>query len=59
MISKPNKDSFPLWQFLNQPLFDAQNPVVLHPQRFWHLYKVRHLESCWSRAYRPEEHFRN
>jgi hypothetical protein len=59
MNPKRNSNSFPVWHFLNQPLFDAQYPAILNPRRFWHFYKIRHLEKCWSSAFRPEERFRN
>jgi hypothetical protein len=59
MTPKRSKNLFPLWKFLNQPLFDAQQPAILNPHRFWYIYNVRHLERCWSRAFRPEEHFRS
>jgi hypothetical protein len=58
-MADPNfKIQFPLWQFLNQPVFNPQSPLVLNPARFWQRYQLEHLERCWNRTYRPE-HFRN
>lgn len=50
---------FPLWQYLKQPLFEPQQPLILLPQRFRRYYlieqqlirrfqHINHLESCWS-----------
>ena len=39
---------FPLWQYLNQPLLDLDNPPVLNPHRYWQLYVVWHLEGCFN-----------
>lgn len=57
MTPKPKKLNFPLWDYLNQPLFDAQRPIILNPQQFWRFHQVQYLERCWSRRFRPEEHF--
>jgi hypothetical protein len=38
----------PLWQYLNQSLFDASQPAILHPGRFWSAYKIQQLEQCWQ-----------
>ncbi|MBD2091479.1 hypothetical protein H6F67_16670 [Microcoleus sp. FACHB-1515] len=59
MASNPNKNFFPLWQFLNQRILDAQAPVILNPRRFWHVYRINHLERCLSCAFRPEERRRS
>ncbi|MBF2049239.1 MAG: hypothetical protein EDM05_68960 [Leptolyngbya sp. IPPAS B-1204] len=53
------KIRFPLWKFLNQPVFNPQNPLILNPKRFWRRYQLEHLERCWIRTYRPEERFPN
>jgi hypothetical protein len=55
--SKPNCLAFPLWKFLNQPLFNRHIPLVLNPKRFWNLYQINFLEHCLQITYRPEEHF--
>lgn len=53
------KSRFPLWKFLNQPVFDPQMPLVLNPQQFWQRHQIEYLERCWIRAYLPEERFRS
>jgi len=51
--------SFPLWQYLKQPLFDPQQPPILLPQQFSKYYlieqqlirrfqHINHLEWCWN-----------
>ena len=37
---------FPLWQYLNQPLWDGARPLVLNPCRYWLHYKTEHLNRC-------------
>jgi hypothetical protein len=59
MSDKNPQIRFPLWKFLNQPLFNPYSPLILNPQRFWQRYQLEHLERCWIRAYRPEEHYRS
>ncbi|MCU0524513.1 MAG: hypothetical protein MUF72_06780 [Elainella sp. Prado103] len=59
MADKHYQIRFPLWQFLNQPLFDPYVPLVLSPNRFWQRYQIEHLERCWSRNFHPEEKYRN
>ena len=36
-----------LWQYLNQPLFSAQFKSIWNVNRFWNMYQVNFLESCW------------
>jgi hypothetical protein len=40
------KVGFPLWRYLNQPLF--KETTVLNPFQFWHCYKTKSLERCWA-----------
>ena len=51
---------FPVWQYLQQPLFEPNSPPVLNPRRYWQLYTVWHLghcladsglEHCWDLDY--------
>jgi hypothetical protein len=42
-----NFDRFPFWAYLNQPLFDANQPFILNPREFTHCHKIRQLEHCW------------
>lgn len=49
MFSKYVKVSFPVWQYLNQPLFRPDAPAVLNPRRFWYFHQVDLLERCLER----------
>jgi|GEM_PF-5251029 len=40
---------FPLWLYLNQPLFNGR--LVLNPKRFWLEYRNAYLERCWKQEY--------
>ncbi|MEM9907338.1 MAG: hypothetical protein AAF921_20175 [Cyanobacteria bacterium P01_D01_bin.44] len=51
---------FPLWQYLNQPLWDSARPPTLSPFKYWQWYKVQRLnrcfkshflEQCWAVSY--------
>ena len=46
----------PLWQYLNQSIFDSQSQSVWHLRRFWYLYKIRLLERCWQKDSAAESH---
>ncbi len=48
---------FPLWPYLNQPVFSRTYTTILNPWRFRQLYQVQLLERCWLRDYHPEEHY--
>jgi hypothetical protein len=37
---------FPLWQFLNQPVFDRSYQLILSPRRFWRMHSIITLERC-------------
>jgi hypothetical protein len=45
--------SFPLWQFLTQPI-SRSTQIILNPFRFWKHYQIQHLECCWN--YDPVQH---
>jgi hypothetical protein len=49
MASKDINLKFPLWQFLNQPVFSCKTKLILNPRLFAYLYRVKLLERCWSR----------
>ncbi|MGD1941203.1 MAG: hypothetical protein ACFB0G_07810 [Leptolyngbyaceae cyanobacterium] len=51
---------FPLWSYLNQPLWDRDRPAVLNPWQYWqhccHAHAQRclnneFLEQCWQTCY--------
>ncbi len=37
-----------LWAYLQQPLFDAKQPLVLNPWEFRQQWWERYLEQCWQ-----------
>ena len=57
MHSQHNPHKFPLWAYLKQPVFHSHYKLRLNPHRFWHSQRLRHLESCWAKIYKPEEHY--
>jgi hypothetical protein len=40
---------FPLSAFLSQPVFDAEQKLILNPRKFQQQYHLRLLESCFRR----------
>ena len=44
--------NFPLWRYLNQPIFEAASNPVINPKRFWYVYRVEFLERCLERECR-------
>lgn len=48
---------FPLWAYLKQPVFSSHYKTKLNPWVFWHIYRLDHLERCWTKVYKPEEHY--
>jgi hypothetical protein len=49
MTPKHTKIKFPLWQYLNQPLFSHYIPIIWNPQRFAMLWQIQLLERCWQK----------
>jgi hypothetical protein len=43
--------NFPLWQYLNQPLFDTMRPTILNPRRYWQIYSLWYLERCLNNTF--------
>lgn len=52
---------FPLWQYLNQPLWDSDRPSIFNPVEYWRCYRRVYLnrcfhntflEQCWNMSYR-------
>ncbi len=57
MADKHHKIKFPLWQYLNQPLFNRD--LELNPRRFAYSWRVGMLKRCWSKecdAKGPQQH---
>ena len=42
---------FPLWRYLDQPLWDRARPFVLNPYRYWLHYKTEQLNRCFHNAF--------
>lgn len=42
---------FPLWQYLNQPLWDREHPSVLDPRKYWQRYQRQYLNGCFHNAF--------
>ena len=49
MLFKTRRQRFPMWQYLNQPLFHPEIKLILHPGRFWKEYRILHLTRCWDK----------
>ncbi|WP_292851534.1 hypothetical protein [Nostoc sp. NMS8] len=59
MTPKHTKTKFPLWQYLNQPLFSRETKLVLNPRRFVLIWRLHLLERCWGKecdAKGPQQH---
>ncbi len=37
---------FPLWRFLQQPVFSSETKLILNPYQFEYLYRIELLERC-------------
>jgi hypothetical protein len=54
-----NKVNFPLWQYLNQPVFSRQTQFILNPRRFAYMWRIELLKRCWYKecdAKGPQQH---
>ncbi|BAY59094.1 hypothetical protein NIES2135_59700 [Leptolyngbya boryana NIES-2135] len=51
----PLKPRFPVWQYLNQPLFHLAYPLILNPRRYWFHYRVELLERCFMQDLESQE----
>ncbi len=59
MTPKHTKTKFPLWLYLNQPLFSSDTKLVLNPHRFALIWRLQLLERCWAKecdAKGPQQH---
>lgn len=57
MNSQNNLHTFPLWAYLRQPVFSSHYRLKLNPRAFWRARRLQHLEQCWVKVYKPEEHY--
>lgn len=55
MMTANSISSFPLWQYLSQPIGQPNRKLIVNPFKFWHTQKVHHIERCWVMSYTPEE----
>jgi hypothetical protein len=46
MLYESQNVRFPLWQFLNQPVFDPTYKTVFSPRKFIRVHTVELLERC-------------
>jgi hypothetical protein len=48
---------FPIWQYLNQPVFSRTYRTILNPWRFRQAQQVYYLERCWTKEFKSEERY--
>ena len=46
-----------IWTYLNQPLFDPNQPMIWEMKHFWYLYKIQLLENCFRKDITSETHY--
>lgn len=49
MSSKYTNIKFPLWDYLNQPLFSRDTELILNPYEFARVWRIQLLERCWCK----------
>jgi hypothetical protein len=49
MAPKHTKIKFPLWHYLNQPLFSRETKFILNPRQFERVWQIQLLERCWAK----------
>lgn len=49
MFSPRKGTGFPLWTYLNQPVFTPRHKTILNPRRFWYLHRIEVLERCLAK----------
>jgi hypothetical protein len=57
MLWKSKQIWYAIWQYLNQPLFNPWCQSVWEPKRFWYLYKIQFLETCWRKDSSSESRY--
>ncbi|MGA7933133.1 MAG: hypothetical protein WCA35_06270 [Kovacikia sp.] len=55
MFLSARKIRFPLWQFLNQPVFYPSSNAILNPRRYWYLHQVQLLERCLIKEFTSKD----
>nr|WP_242038929.1 hypothetical protein [Anabaena lutea] len=59
MAPKHTKIQFPLWHYLNQPLFSRDTKLIWNPHRFALVWRIELLERCLAKhsdAKGPQQH---
>ncbi|MGB7413620.1 MAG: hypothetical protein WA902_05375 [Thermosynechococcaceae cyanobacterium] len=56
MNSQSTSNRFPVWQYLNQPLFHPEIQLRLSPGLFWRQYQIQFLDRCWNRVCAQHNH---
>ncbi len=59
MTAQHKKIKFPIWQYLNQPLFSSDSQLELNPRRFAYGWRIQLLKRCWTKecdAKGPQQH---
>ncbi|WYL95290.1 MAG: hypothetical protein HEQ35_16955 [Gloeotrichia echinulata IR180] len=59
MNTEHNQIKFPLWEYLNQPLFNRETELIVNPRRFAAIWRIKLLERCWTKecdAKGPQQH---
>jgi hypothetical protein len=59
MAPKFNNIKFPLWHYLNQPLFSRDTKLIWNPLSFAAIWRIQLLERCWTKesdAKGPQQH---
>lgn len=59
MILQDIKIQFPLWQYLNQPVFSSTTKLILNPRQFRYFYQVETLERCFAIEYDSQGRYCN
>lgn len=54
-MSVSTLSSFPLLDYLKQPIGDRNRKPVINPAKFWRMKKLNYIERCWIMSYTPEE----
>ena len=49
MASENIKIKFPLWDYLNQPLFSRKTKFIWNPGQFALQWQIQLLERCWTK----------
>lgn len=57
MLWKAKQICHPVWQYLNQPVFERYQSQIWHPYRFWYSYKIKLLEKCLRKDINSESHY--